>query len=76
MAPTDASPIVRLGPDAARETFALTVEAGWNRLAGTDPDAIAAAAGAARPPADHPPLYGDGHAADLIADVICTMERA
>jgi len=53
-----------------------TVEAGWNRLAGTDPDAIAAAAREARPGPEHPPLYGDGHAADLIADVICTMEHA
>jgi UDP-GlcNAc3NAcA epimerase len=52
-----------------------TVEAGWNRLVGTDPDAIAAAAREAGPGPVHPPLYGDGHAADLIADVICTMER-
>jgi UDP-N-acetylglucosamine 2-epimerase len=53
-----------------------TVEAGWNRLVGTDPDAIAAAAREAGPGPEHLPLYGDGHAADLIADVICTMERA
>jgi UDP-N-acetylglucosamine 2-epimerase len=53
-----------------------TVEAGWNRLVGTDPDAIAVAAREAGPGPAHPPLYGDGHAADLIADVICTMERA
>ena len=52
-----------------------TVELGWNRLAGTDPDAIVAAVGAAAGGPDHPPLYGDGHAADLIADVICTMEH-
>jgi UDP-GlcNAc3NAcA epimerase len=52
-----------------------TVEAGWNRLVGTDPDAIAAAAREAGPGPVHPPLYGNGHAADLIADVICTMER-
>jgi UDP-GlcNAc3NAcA epimerase len=53
-----------------------TVETGWNRLAGTDPDAIVAATRDAAPAPEHPPLYGDGHAADLIADVICTMERA
>ncbi|HEX5468548.1 MAG TPA: UDP-N-acetylglucosamine 2-epimerase (non-hydrolyzing) [Gaiellaceae bacterium] len=53
-----------------------TVEAGWNRLAGTDPSAIAAAVGEAAPADEHPPLYGDGHAADLIADVICTIEPA
>jgi UDP-GlcNAc3NAcA epimerase len=50
-----------------------TVEAGWNRLIGTDPEAIVAATRDARPGPEHPPLYGDGHAADLIADVICTI---
>jgi UDP-N-acetylglucosamine 2-epimerase len=50
-----------------------TVETGWNRLVGTDPETIAAATSEARPGSDHPPLYGDGHAADLIADVICTI---
>ena len=50
-----------------------TVEAGWNRLVGTDPDAIATAARDAGPGPEHPPLYGDGHAADLIADVLCTI---
>ena len=53
-----------------------TVEAGWNRLVGTDPSAIATAAREAWPGAEHPPLYGDGHAADLIADVLCTMDHA
>jgi UDP-N-acetylglucosamine 2-epimerase len=53
-----------------------TVEAGWNRLVGTDPGAIVAAAREAARGPEHPPLYGDGHAADLIADVICTMEHA
>ena len=50
-----------------------TVATGWNRLVGTDTDAIVAATGAAGPGREHPPLYGDGHAADLIADVICTI---
>jgi UDP-GlcNAc3NAcA epimerase len=50
-----------------------TVEAGWNRLAGTDPAAIAQAVAEAAPGNTHPPLYGDGHAADLIADVLCTI---
>jgi UDP-N-acetylglucosamine 2-epimerase len=52
-----------------------TVALGWNRLAGTEPDAIVAAVRDAGPGSEHPPLYGDGHAADLIADVICTIER-
>jgi len=50
-----------------------TVELGWNRLVGTDPGAIVEAARGAAPANAHPPLYGDGHAADLIADVICTI---
>jgi UDP-GlcNAc3NAcA epimerase len=50
-----------------------TVEAGWNRLVGTDSGAIVAATREAAPGAEHPSLYGDGHAADLIADVICTI---
>jgi UDP-N-acetylglucosamine 2-epimerase len=50
-----------------------TVEAGWNHLAGTDPAAIAQAVAEAAPGNTHPPLYGDGHAADLIADMLCTI---
>jgi UDP-GlcNAc3NAcA epimerase len=50
-----------------------TVEAGWNHLVGTDPGAIVAASREASPGPEHPSLYGDGHAADLIADVICTI---
>jgi UDP-GlcNAc3NAcA epimerase len=53
------------------ETLAL----GWNRLAGSDPDRIVAAVRDAAPPAEHPPLYGDGRAADSIADLICTINR-
>ncbi len=50
-----------------------TVELGWNRLVGADPSAIAAAVRDAAPGPTHPPLYGDGHAADLIADVVSTI---
>jgi UDP-GlcNAc3NAcA epimerase len=50
-----------------------TVETGWNRLAGTDPTAIEQAVADAAPGSTHPPLYGDGHAADLIADLLCTI---
>ncbi len=46
-----------------------TVDLGWNTLAGTDEEAIVAAAVAAagtdRPPT-HPDVYGDGHAAEHI----------
>ena len=50
-----------------------TVELGWNRLVGSDPSAIGEAVRNAVPGPTHPPLYGDGHAADLIADVVSTI---
>jgi UDP-N-acetylglucosamine 2-epimerase len=54
-----------------RETeWTETVAAGWNTLVDTDPDRIAAAALAAVAPPERPDLYGDGHAADLIADAL------
>ena len=46
-----------------------TVDAGWNTLVGVDPDAFAAAL--RRPlPHERPPIFGDGHAAQRIADVV------
>jgi UDP-GlcNAc3NAcA epimerase len=52
-----------------------TVEVGWNRLVGSDPDRIVEAVGGAAVPNEHPPLYGDGRAADVIADVLSTIHR-
>ncbi|HSK15379.1 MAG TPA: UDP-N-acetylglucosamine 2-epimerase (non-hydrolyzing) [Gaiellaceae bacterium] len=52
-----------------------TVEAGWNRLAGTDTEAIVAAVSEAAPQEERPPLYGDGRAAERIADLMSTMRR-
>ncbi len=52
-----------------------TLEAGWNTLVGTDVDAIVAAVRDASPGAERPPLYGDGHASERIADLLCTMSR-
>jgi UDP-N-acetylglucosamine 2-epimerase len=52
-----------------RETteWTNTVEAGWNRLAGARTADIRAALQAPPPrPATHPPLFGDGHAAEAI----------
>jgi UDP-GlcNAc3NAcA epimerase len=47
-----------------------TVEAGWNRLVGADPGRIRAAMSPdVEWPSAHPPLYGDGHAAERIVDV-------
>jgi UDP-GlcNAc3NAcA epimerase len=50
-----------------------TVETGWNRLVGSDPELIVRVAQEATRPGDHPALFGDGHAADSIADLVCTM---
>ncbi len=50
-----------------------TVEQGANVLVDDHPHAIARAAADARMPADRPQLYGDGHAADRIADVLISL---
>lgn len=50
-----------------------TVELGWNRLVGADPQRILGAVASISHPATRPDVYGDGHAAEAIADVI---ERA
>jgi UDP-GlcNAc3NAcA epimerase len=47
-----------------------TVEVGANVLVDDDPDAIAQAAAVARMPDERPELYGDGHAADRIAETL------
>ncbi len=50
-----------------------TVEFGANVLVDDDPDAIAEAGASARMPDERPQLYGDGHAADRIADVLISL---
>jgi UDP-N-acetylglucosamine 2-epimerase len=46
-----------------------TVDAGWNTLVGVDPDAFAAAL--RRPlPVTRPAIFGDGHAARRIAEIV------
>lgn len=50
-----------------------TLEAGWNRLVGDDPDAILRAVAEAGPGPSHPSLYGDGRSAERIAELLCTM---
>jgi len=52
-----------------------TVEVGANVLVDDDPDAIARAATDALMPDERPQLYGDGHAADRIADVLTRLGR-
>jgi len=47
-----------------------TVTAGWNRLAGADPERIVALARDFVPPSTRAALYGDGQAASRIADAV------
>jgi len=48
-----------------RTEWTETVELGWNRLVGLDPDAVLAGLGVERPAA-HPELYGGGRAGEAI----------
>jgi UDP-N-acetylglucosamine 2-epimerase len=52
-----------------------TIELGWNRLVALDPSAVAAAMDDLRLPDEHPPLYGDGHAAQRIAELVAAFTR-
>ena len=51
-----------------------TVEAGWNVLVGTDPGPHRRRGRRRRPgPDEHPQLYGDGRAAERIAELLYTI---
>jgi UDP-GlcNAc3NAcA epimerase len=54
-----------------RTEWVETVEAGWNTLVGLDADAALRAI-AAPPPAEHPPLYGDGRAGERVAEAVAS----
>jgi UDP-N-acetylglucosamine 2-epimerase len=50
-----------------------TVDSGWNRLVGSDPQRLMAAADEilrSGPPETHPELYGDGHAGDKVMQLL------
>ncbi|HEY1478468.1 MAG TPA: UDP-N-acetylglucosamine 2-epimerase (non-hydrolyzing) [Gaiellales bacterium] len=47
-----------------------TTDSGWNVLVGDDPVALRAAVAGLAPPSERPELYGDGHAAERIADLL------
>lgn len=49
-----------------------TVEVGWNRLVGADSEEILQAWRTFTPPAERPPIFGDGHASEAIARHIDT----
>jgi UDP-GlcNAc3NAcA epimerase len=51
-----------------------TVEAGWNTLVDLDPAAALAALDRA-PPADRPELYGGGHAAERVCEVLAAYTQ-
>ena len=55
-----------------RETteWTETVELGWNRLAGLDPDRVLAALSDLERPARHPDLYGGGRAGEAVVEAI------
>jgi UDP-GlcNAc3NAcA epimerase len=50
-----------------------TLETGWNRLVGSDPDKIREAIANVSLPSEHPSLYGDGRAASRIANHLSMM---
>ena len=52
-----------------------TVALGANVLVDDDPDRIVNAASEAEMPPDPPPLYGDGHASERIAEALYTLVR-
>jgi len=47
-----------------------TVELGWNRLVGTDEEAIRSAVENIAIPAERPAVYGDGHAAEAVISAL------
>lgn len=47
-----------------------TVEVGWNRLVGTDPERVIDVWFSFAPPAERPPIFGDGMAAQRIAQIL------
>ncbi len=47
-----------------------TVDAGWNKLVGTQPDQLIDAVRDFESPHEHPPVLGDGHAIERIAAVL------
>jgi UDP-GlcNAc3NAcA epimerase len=50
--------------------WTATVSAGWNKLVGIDPEVVLPAWRTFSPPAWRPPIYGDGTAANRIAQVL------
>lgn len=47
-----------------------TVEAGWNKLVGVEPEQVMEAWCNFAPPATHPPIFGDGHTGERIVEIL------
>jgi UDP-GlcNAc3NAcA epimerase len=47
-----------------------TVESGWNKVVGVDPDQVLITWQNFNPPKEHPPIFGDGTASQHIADIL------
>ena len=58
----------------ARTEWAETVDHGWNTLVDLDADAAVAAL-EREPPADRPPLYGDGRAGERVVSALTLLLR-
>jgi UDP-GlcNAc3NAcA epimerase len=50
--------------------WTATVESGWNRLVGVSPEKIISSWCNFQPPDDHPPIFGDGTAAQRIVQIL------
>ncbi len=53
--------------------WTATVTTGWNQLVGANPEKIRAGWFSFTPPAEHPPIFGDGTAGKRIAQVISDL---
>jgi len=68
-----ARPCVTLRPETE---WVETVQAGWNRLARGKDEILQAVAGDSWPTGSPPPLFGDGRAADRIAEALSKVPKA
>jgi UDP-GlcNAc3NAcA epimerase len=66
-------PCVTLRPSTE---WVATVEIGANTLVDDDPDRLVDAVAKAQMPHERPQLYGDGHAAERIAEALVRLRRA